>query len=114
MMGISGIADDTAYPPIDGLHPPIPLGRMGEKIGKGFNKLDGIGGHLIVLSLPSYKGRDKCINLGPCNTGCSQGAKSSADIKMALCIKKWCNGNRFAELGDHYEQSGKSNWGYIL
>ena len=81
MMGISGIADDTAYPPIDGLHPPIPLGRMGEKIGKGFNKL---GWHWwpsysAIITRP-YKGRDKCINLGPCNTGCSQGAKSSVDI----------------------------------
>ena len=39
MMGVSGIADDPAYPPINGLLPPIPFGKMGETIGKGFNKL---------------------------------------------------------------------------
>ena len=39
MMGVSGLGDDPAYPPIDGLLPPIPLGKMGEKIAKGFNKL---------------------------------------------------------------------------
>ncbi|HAK52400.1 MAG TPA: choline dehydrogenase, partial [Gammaproteobacteria bacterium] len=27
-----------------------------------------------------YEGREKCINLGPCNYGCAQGAKSSVDI----------------------------------
>ena len=81
MMGVSGIADDTAYPPIDGLLPPIPLGRMGEAIGRGFNKL---GWHwwpsYSAIITRSYQGREKCINLGPCNTGCAQGAKSSVDI----------------------------------
>ena len=81
MMGVSGISDDTAYPPIDGLLPPIPLGRMGETIGRGFNKL---GWHwwpsYSAIITRSYRGREKCINLGPCNTGCAQGAKSSVDI----------------------------------
>lgn len=81
MMGVSGIADDPAYPPINGLLPPIPLGRMGETIAKGFNKL---GWHWwpsysAIITRP-YGGREKCINLGPCNTGCAQGAKSSVDI----------------------------------
>ena len=81
MMGVSGLVGDPAYPPIERLLPPVPLGRMGETIGKGFNKL---GWHWW----PSYSaiitrqrgGREKCINLGPCNTGCAQGAKSSVDI----------------------------------
>ena len=81
MMGVSGLADDTAYPPIEGLLPPIPLGRMGETIGKGFNKL---GWHwwpsYSAIITRSYGGREKCINLGPCDTGCAQGAKSSVDI----------------------------------
>jgi choline dehydrogenase-like flavoprotein len=81
MMGVSGITDDTAYPPIDWLLPPIPLGLMGETIGKGFNKL---GWHwwpsYSAIITKQYKGRAKCINLGPCNTGCAQGAKSSVDI----------------------------------
>ena len=81
IMGVSGIADDPAYPPIDGLLPPIPLGKLGETMGKGFNKL---GWHwwpsYSAIITRSYKGREKCTNLGPCNTGCAQGAKSSVDI----------------------------------
>ena len=61
--------------------PRFRLVEWGETIGKGFNKL---GWHWW----PSYSaiitrqrgGREKCINLGPCNTGCAQGAKSSVDI----------------------------------
>lgn len=81
MMGVSGIAGDPAYPPIERLLPPVPLGRMGEIIGKGFNKL---GWHwwpsYCAIITRQYKGREKCINLGPCNAGCAQGAKSSVDI----------------------------------
>jgi choline dehydrogenase-like flavoprotein len=81
MMGVSGISGDPAYPLIDGLLPPIPLGKMGETIGKGFNKL---GWHwwpsYSAIITKQYMGRGKCINLGPCNTGCPQGAKSSTDI----------------------------------
>jgi choline dehydrogenase-like flavoprotein len=98
MMGVSGLADDPAYPPIDGLLKPIPLGRMGETMGKGFNKL---GWHwwpsYSAIITRSYKGRDKCINLGPCNTGCAQGAKSSVDItywpyaiKNGVILKTHC------------------------
>lgn len=81
MMGVSGLAGDPAYPPIDELLPPIPLGKMGEKIATGFNKL---GWHwwpsYSAIITRSINGRDKCINLGPCNMGCPQGAKSSVDI----------------------------------
>ncbi len=81
MIGVSGLSGDPAYPPIDGLMPPIPLGRMGETIARGFNKL---GWHwwpsYSAIITRSFKGREKCVNLGPCNSGCAQGAKSSADI----------------------------------
>ena len=81
MMGISGLADDPAYPPIAGLLPPVPLGRMGETLAKGFNKL---GWHwwpaYSAIATRNFKNREKCINLGPCNAGCAQGAKSSVDV----------------------------------
>lgn len=81
MMGVSGISGDPAYPEIDNLLPPIPLGKMGEKIAKGFNKLSW---HwwpsYSAIITRNFEGREKCINLGPCNTGCAQGAKSSVDI----------------------------------
>jgi choline dehydrogenase-like flavoprotein len=54
---------------------------MGETIAKGFNKL---GWHwwpsYSAIITRSYRGREKCINLGPCDTGCAQGAKASVDI----------------------------------
>ena len=81
MMGVAGIDGDPAYPPIDGLLPPIPLGKAGETMAKGFNKL---GWHwwpsYCAINTDKYGGRDKCINLGPCHTGCAQRAKGSVDI----------------------------------
>jgi choline dehydrogenase-like flavoprotein len=81
MMGVSGLEGDPAYPEITDLLPPIGLGSIAEIMGNGFNKL---GWHWW----PSYSailtreknGRASCINLGPCNSGCPQGAKGSVDI----------------------------------
>ncbi len=81
MMGVSGLAGDPMYPPKQPPLPPIPLGLVGETVARGYNKL---GWHWwpsdsAIISQP-YNGRDKCLNLGPCISGCSQGAKSSTDI----------------------------------
>ncbi len=81
MMGVSGLSGDPAYPLIQDLLPPIPLGRGGELLAHAFNQL---GWHWwpsysAIITRP-YRGRSPCINLGPCNTGCPQGAKSSVDI----------------------------------
>lgn len=81
MMGVAGLEGDPAYPSISGLLPPVPLGRLGETMGRGFNAL---GWHWW----PSYSAiatrrsarRNRCINLGPCNAGCPQGAKASVDV----------------------------------
>ncbi|MCH2352264.1 MAG: GMC family oxidoreductase [Pseudomonadales bacterium] len=80
-MGVSGLAGDPMYPPHQPPLPPIPLGLVGETVAKGFNRL---GWHWwpsdsAIISQP-YEGRDKCLNLGPCMTGCAQGGKSSTDI----------------------------------
>lgn len=81
MMGVSGLTGDPAYPLIEGMLEHIPLGELGEVMGKGFNKL---GWHwwpsYSAIITREYMHRGKCINLGPCNTGCPQGAKSSVDI----------------------------------
>ena len=81
MMGVSGLVGDPAYPPMERLLPPVPLGRMGETIAIGFNRL---GWHwwpsYSAIITRDYGGREKCIHLGPCNTGCAQGAKASVDI----------------------------------
>lgn len=81
MMGVSGLTGDPAYPLIEGMFEHIPLGEVGEVMGKGFNKL---GWHwwpsYSAIITREYMHRGKCINLGPCNMGCPQGAKSSVDI----------------------------------
>lgn len=80
-MGVSGLRGDPAIPLHELPLPPIAMGRMGEIIGHGFNKL---GWHWwpsdTAIISEDYDGRGKCINLSPCNSGCSQGAKSSVDI----------------------------------
>ena len=81
MVGVSGLSGDPAYPPIENLMPPVPLGLLGTEFAKGFNKL---GWHwwpsYSAIATRDFKNRSGCINLGPCNLGCSHGAKSSADI----------------------------------
>ncbi|MEZ5654003.1 MAG: GMC family oxidoreductase [Burkholderiaceae bacterium] len=81
MMGISGLNGDTAYPPKQMPLPPVPLGNSGEALARGFNEL---GWHWwpsdSAIATRPYEGRDKCLNLGPCTSGCAQGAKGSTDI----------------------------------
>ena len=81
MMGVSGLAGDPMYPAKQPPLPPLPMGLVGETVARGFNKL---GWHWwpsdsAIISQP-YQGRDKCLNLGPCLSGCAQGGKSSTDI----------------------------------
>ena len=82
IMGISGITGDPAYPmKSDRQTPPIPLGKLGDTIVGGFEKL---GWHWwpsdsAVISRP-YDGRSACNNCGPCDIGCALGAKASTDV----------------------------------
>ena len=80
-IGVAGLAGDPAYPPHNPPLPHVPMGRMGEKIASGFNKL---GWHWwpsdSAIATRQYEGREQCANLGPCNAGCATGAKSSADV----------------------------------
>ncbi|MEZ5654001.1 MAG: GMC family oxidoreductase [Burkholderiaceae bacterium] len=81
MMGVSGLAGDPAYPAMLPPLPPVPMGRPGETLARGFNAL---GWHWwpsdSAIATRPYEGRDKCLNLGPCTSGCAQGAKGSTDI----------------------------------
>ncbi len=81
MMGVAGLAGDPAYPPKEPPLPPVPLGKLGETLGRGFNRL---GWHWwpsdSAIATRDYEGRAACINLGPCITGCAQGAKGSTDV----------------------------------
>lgn len=81
MMGVAGLAGDPAYPPKESVLPPLPLGKSGEAIAKGFNAL---GWHWwasdSAILTEQFDGRDKCANLGSCTRGCAQGAKGSTDV----------------------------------
>ena len=82
MVGVAGLNGDTAYP----LKPPrqtqpIPLGRLGQTIAAGFDRL---GWHwwpsdTAILTEP-YDGRLPCNNCGPCDLGCTRRARASADV----------------------------------
>lgn len=81
MMGVAGLVGDPAYPDYLSLLPPVPLGEGGQTLARGFNQL---GWHwwpsYAAINTKHHGGRPACINLGPCNTGCAQGAKASVDV----------------------------------
>ncbi len=81
MMGVAGLVGDPANPEYPSLMPPIPLGAMGRAVAEGFNRL---GWHwwpsYAAINTRRHANRGSCINLGPCNTGCAQGAKGSVDV----------------------------------
>ena len=82
MVGIAGLTGDTAYPSKSARQtPPIPLGKVGDTMAAGFDKL---GWHWwpsdsAILTAP-YDGRSACNNCGPCDIGCTRRAKASADV----------------------------------
>ncbi len=88
-MSVSGLVGDPMYPDIEKLLPPVPIGKAGEVIAKAFNEK---GWHwwpsYSAISTININGREHCINLGPCNTGCPQGAKSSVDITYLTMAKQ--------------------------
>lgn len=80
-VAIAGLEGDPAYPQIQNLQPPVPIGKMSETLAVGFNKLNW---HwwpsYSAIATKNFNEQNACINLGPCNLGCPQGAKSSSDI----------------------------------
>jgi len=81
IMGVSGLSGNPSYPPYDVPLPPIPLGKLGKTLAKGFNQL---GWHwwpsdTSILSR-DYQGRNRCVNAGTCDLGCASGAKASVDL----------------------------------
>jgi choline dehydrogenase-like flavoprotein len=81
MMGVSGLPGDPAYPPKEVPLPPVPLGKLGTTLAKGFNRL---GWHWwpsdSAIATQEWEGRAPCINAGTCLVGCPQGAKGSTDV----------------------------------
>jgi choline dehydrogenase-like flavoprotein len=82
MMGVSGEAGDPANPPRSRRPlPPLPLGRRGEVVARGFEKL---GWHWWpsdnAVASRDYDGRKGCDFRGFCNFGCVRRAKASVDV----------------------------------
>ena len=82
MVGVAGLNGDTAYPPKPPRQTrPIPLGRLGQTIAAGFDKM---GWHwwpsdTAILTEP-YDERLPCNNCGPCDLGCTRRSRASADV----------------------------------
>ena len=82
MTGVSGVAGDPAYPPKPARQTPtVPIGKLGDTIVAGFEKL---GWHWwpsdgAIITEP-YDGRAPCNNCGPCDIGCYTRAKASPDV----------------------------------
>ena len=82
MIGVSGLVGDPANAPRRPRStPPLALGRSGEALVRGFEKL---GWHWwpsdnAIISR-DYDGRIGCDNRGRCNFGCPLKAKASADV----------------------------------
>jgi choline dehydrogenase-like flavoprotein len=81
MMGVSGLAGDPMYPEKAVPLPPVALGKLGETLAQGFNRL---GWHWwpsdSAITTQEHEGRAPCINAGTCLLGCAQGAKASTDV----------------------------------
>lgn len=79
--GISGLGGDPAYPNGEDFPlPPLPLSAAGSKMAKTFDSLGWHwwpGANAIVSR--AYDNRRPCVLRGTCQTGCGEGAKSSAD-----------------------------------
>jgi choline dehydrogenase-like flavoprotein len=81
-MGISGITGDPANPPrATRTTPPLALGRSGEVIARGFDKL---GWHWwpsdnAIISR-NWNSRKGCDYRGRCNLGCALRARASVDV----------------------------------
>ena len=82
LIGVSGLIGDPIYPEesFGKILEPLPIGESGKKLAKSFNDLNWHWwpSYSAIISR-SHDGREKCINIGTCNAGCPQDAKSSAD-----------------------------------
>jgi choline dehydrogenase-like flavoprotein len=97
-MGVAGLNGDPANPPRSPRPTPVlPIGVLGETIGKGFNKL---GWHWWpsdnAIASRFYDNRPACLLHGKCMFGCPIGAKASTDvtywrkaIRKGAVVKPW-------------------------
>ena len=108
-IGVSGLVGDPANPPRSPRQtPPLPLGRSGEAVVRGFETL---GWHWwpsdnAILSR-DYAGRTGCDNRGRCNFGCPLRAKASTDVTYwpralasGAVLRTWARVKEISVAGD--------------
>lgn len=80
-VGVSGLGGNPAYPDYSPELPPIPIGRTGRTLARGFNRL---GWHWwpsdVAILSRDHDGRRGCVNAGTCDLGCAAGAKGGANF----------------------------------
>ncbi len=122
MTGVAGLSGDPAYPPKSARQTrPVPLGKLGETIARGFDEL---GWHWwpsdSAILTEAYDGRAACNNCGPCDIGCYRGAKASTDvtywpkaIASGAVLKTWARVREItvgrdglADAAVYYDRSG--------
>lgn len=88
IMGSSGLPGNPAYPDYKPALPPIPIGKLGQTLAKGFNALDWHWwpSDVAILSR-EHEGRAACVNAGTCDLGCATGAKASVDQTYWAILK---------------------------
>jgi choline dehydrogenase-like flavoprotein len=80
--GISGVANDTAFPPGEGPPlPAVPLGPAGRKVARAHNEL---GWHWWpapnAIATRAYGALNPCVQRGVCLKACKDRAKGTVDI----------------------------------
>ena len=79
--GVSGLGGNPAYPDYTPPLPPIPIGKLGQTLAMGFNRL---GWHWwpsdVAILSQDHDGRQRCVNAGTCDLGCAAGAKGGTNF----------------------------------
>ncbi len=97
-MGVAGLAGNPTGPPREKRPtPPLPIGVLGETMGRGFDKLGWYWwvSDNAIISAP-WEGRPPCVLHGKCMFGCPIAAKGTTDvthwpqaIKKGAVLKTW-------------------------
>lgn len=86
---IAGVSGDPSYPPLPDFLPAVPLGKLGAHLA---NTMNSLGWHwwpsYSAIATVNFRDHQRCTNIGPCNTGCPLGSKSSDDSYLLPSILK--------------------------
>ncbi len=103
--GVAGMIGDPSQPPRSPRSTvPLPIGKLGETIARGFDRL---GWHWWVsdsaIVAEDYDGRPACNLCGPCDVGCPTGARAQCrrDLLAEGASRRRRAPHRLPRTGDH-------------